>query len=80
MRELEILATQNLVRAGQRLLDWSKQKRERGAEFVADVIEEGGFNPIDFGQRIGALALLLTRSRIGNRRGDLIDGKLTKPR
>ena len=49
----------------------SQHQRQRRAELVADVREEGGLGAVDFRQRRGAPALLFVGARIGHRGGDL---------
>ena len=48
-----------------------QHQRERGAELVADVGEEGGLGAVDLGQGIGALTLGLGGQRAGD---DAVDG------
>ena len=57
--------------AGDLFLERTQHQRERGAEFVADIGEEGGLRAIDLGQRLGALALRLVGARAGEAGGDL---------
>ena len=44
-------------RPAAQFVDRSKDQSERGAEFVADVGEEGGLGAVEFGQRLGTLLL-----------------------
>ena len=44
-------------RPGAQLVDRSEDQREGGAEFVADVGEERGLGPVEFGQLLGTLLL-----------------------
>ena len=44
---------------GQHLLERAQHQRQRRAELVADVGEEGGLGAVELGQRLGAPALLL---------------------
>ena len=57
--------------AGQGVLDRAEHQRQRGAELVADVGEEGGLGPVEFGQRLGPLPLLLVGPGVGDGGGDL---------
>ncbi len=56
---------------GQSVLNRSEQQRQRSAELVADVGEEGRFCSIDRGETFGARALMLIRLRVGDGRGHL---------
>ena len=59
------------VSSAERLLQRSQHERQRRAKFVADVAEERRLGAVEFGQRFGALALLLIGAGVGNGRGDL---------
>ena len=54
------------------VLDRPEHQRQRGAELVADVAEEGGLGPVQLGQRLGAPALLLVGAGVGDGGGDVV--------
>ena len=47
-----------------------QHQRQRRAKFVADIGKKGGFRPIDRGQHLGPLALLLVSACVGDGIGD----------
>ena len=53
------------------VLERAEHQRERRAELVADVAEEGGLGPVELGERLGAPALLLVGARVGDGGGDV---------
>ena len=55
--------------AGEHVLDRAEHERQRRAELVADVGEEGDLGPVHFGQRLGPLPLLLVGTGVGNGSG-----------
>ena len=74
LRELDPLAlaaVQRLARLRERVLQRAQHQRQRRAELVADVGEEGGLGPVDRRQRLGPLAGLLVGSGVADRGGDL---------
>ena len=62
----------------QRVFQRPQHQRERRAELVAHVGEEGGLGAIDLGERLGALALFLVGARVGDRSGELTGQKLVE--
>ena len=67
----------DLVRGrGEDILDRSEHQRQRRAELVAHVAEEGGLGAIELGQDLGAVALLLVRARVRDRRRDARGGQV----
>ena len=64
----------------QRVLDRPEHQRERRAELVADVAEEGGLRAIELGERLGAPALFLVGLRVGDARADLARDEVEEPR
>ena len=67
------------VAAGQHVLDRAEHQRQRRAELVADVGEEGGLGPVEFGQRLGPLPLLLVGPGVGDGGGDLAGQQVEEP-
>ena len=53
-------------------------QRERCAQLVADVAEEGGFGSIEVGQFFGATFLCFECFGVGDAGGDLSGGKVEK--
>src|SRR3712207_8100599 len=54
----------------QHLLQRAERERERGAELVRHVREEGRLGAVDLGQRLGAPPLLLVGAGVGDRSRD----------
>ena len=59
------------ARAGERILERPEHQRQRRAELVADVGEEGRLGAVDLGQRFGAAAFLFVGVRVGQPRREL---------
>ncbi len=72
MRDVELRADRRgQLAGGERVFQRSQHQRQRRAELVADVREEGGLGAIDFRQRRGAPAFFFVGARIGDGGGDL---------
>ncbi|MGC4076235.1 MAG: hypothetical protein QM702_04235 [Rubrivivax sp.] len=65
-------AAEHALGRTQRVLGRPDHQRQRRAELVADVAEEGRLLAVDLGQRLGAAALLLERACAAQRAGDLV--------
>ena len=59
------------VALGEQFFDRAEHEGEGGAELVADVAEEGSLGPVQLGQCLGPLPLLLVGPCIGDGGGDL---------
>ncbi len=59
------------VRPGQGVVHRAEDQRQRGAELVAHVAEEGGLGPVEFGQRLGPLPFFFVSPGVGDGGGDL---------
>ena len=73
LNELQFLS-RVLVEIGrlvQQLVDRPEDQGERSAELVADVGEERGLGPVEFGQLLGPLLLALVAPRTTYTRGDV---------
>ena len=64
--------------AGEQLLERPQHQREWCAELVADVAEERGLRAVEFGQGLGAPALVLVGLGVGDRRRDLTCHEIEK--
>ena len=67
------------IPADEHLLQRAEQEGERGAELVAHVGEERGLRPVQLGQRLGALALVLVGLGVDHRPRDLRGDQLQEP-
>ena len=65
---------------GQHFLGGTEQQRERSAELVTHVREEGGLRPVQLGERFGAAFLVLVSARVHHRRRDLSRDELEEGR
>ena len=64
------------VAGAARFVERTEHQRQRRAELVADVAEEGRLGAIDLRERLGAAALLLVGVGVGQTGGDLADEQL----
>ncbi len=64
------------VPLGQHLLQRAQHEGERGAELVGDVGEEGGLHPVQLGERLDPLPLVLVGLRVHHRARDLGDDQV----
>jgi hypothetical protein len=60
------------------VLQRAEHEGERGAELVAHVGEERGLRPVQLGQRLGPLALVVVRARVDDARGDVAGDQLAE--
>ena len=58
-------------RLGQKVFERAQHQRERRSKLMADVGEERRLGAVDFGQGLGAAALLFVSARVGESRRHL---------
>ncbi len=75
MQEVHALALNVGQTIGAQILDGRQHERQRRAELVAHVAEEGGLGAVDLGELLGALALVLILACAADGGGHVVGGE-----